>query len=70
MLDLLGEVSAGGQTVLVVTHDLRSALRGDRVLYLRDGAIRGECVLGRRRDAEHDHDRLSRLTGFLDEMGW
>ena len=70
VLDLLGEVSAGGQTVLVVTHDLRSALRGDRVLYLRDGAIRGECVLGRRRDAEHDHDRLSRLTGFLDEMGW
>lgn len=70
VLDLLGEVNASGQTVLLVTHDLRSALRGDRVLYLRDGAIRGECVLGRRRGEDDDGARLARLTGFLDEMGW
>ncbi|MFN8098383.1 MAG: ABC transporter ATP-binding protein [Dermatophilaceae bacterium] len=70
VLDLLGEVGAGGQTVLMVTHDLRSALRGDRVVYLRDGAIRGECVLGRRTGEDRDDARLARLTGFLDEMGW
>lgn len=54
----------------MVTHDLRSALRGDRVVYLRDGAIRGECVLGRRTGEDRDDARLARLTGFLDEMGW
>ncbi|MCE1178414.1 MAG: ABC transporter ATP-binding protein [Micrococcales bacterium] len=79
VLDLLSQVNAGGQTVLMVTHDVRSALRGDRVLYLRDGAIRGECVLGRRAPSGNhtaydlvadDERRLTRLTGFLDEMGW
>ncbi|MEL4357164.1 MULTISPECIES: ABC transporter ATP-binding protein [unclassified Luteococcus] len=74
VLDLLGRVNRDGQTIMMVTHDLRSALRGDRVVYLRDGAIRGECVLGRwdpsRDDADPDGQRLARLTGFLDEMGW
>ncbi|MFZ2260776.1 MAG: ABC transporter ATP-binding protein [Luteococcus japonicus] len=74
VLDLLGRVNREGQTIMMVTHDLRSALRGDRVVYLRDGAIRGECVLGRwaqERDLQDpDGARLARLTGFLDEMGW
>lgn len=74
VLDLMGRVNRDGQTIMMVTHDLRSALRGDRVVYLRDGAIRGECVLGRwdpaRDQADPDGRRLSRLTGFLDEMGW
>ena len=68
VLDLLSELNAAGQTVVMVTHDLHSALRGDRVLYLRDGAIRGECVLGRWHT--DDGDRTQRLTGFLAEMGW
>lgn len=76
VLDLLGRINAGGQTVVMVTHDLRSAVRGDRVLYLRDGAIRGECVLGRLGLDDPDtvdrseEARLARLTGFLEEMGW
>ena len=42
-------VYAEGQTIVMVTHDLRSALRGSRILYLRDGRIRGELDLGERR---------------------
>lgn len=68
VLDLLTRVHAGGQTVVMVTHDLRSALRGERVVYLRDGAIRGECRLGPW-DAD-DPQRQIRLTTFLDAMGW
>ena len=49
ILDLLGRVHAEGQTIVMVTHDLRSALRGSRILYLRDGRIRGELGLGERR---------------------
>lgn len=49
ILDLLGRVHAEGQTIVMVTHDLRSALRGSRILYLRDGRIRGELDLGERR---------------------
>lgn len=49
ILDLLWRVHAEGQTIVMVTHDLRSALRGSRILYLRDGKIRGELDLGERR---------------------
>lgn len=45
VLDLLSEVNRSGQTVVMVTHDQRCAVRGDRVLYLRDGVIRGELDL-------------------------
>ena len=43
VLDLLGDVHADGQTIVMVTHDVRSAARGNRVLYLRDGRICAEC---------------------------
>ena len=39
VLDLLGELHAGGLTVLVVTHDPRVARRAERVLMMEDGRI-------------------------------
>lgn len=69
VLDLLTEVHRGGQTVVQVTHDLRTAVRGSRILYLRDGTIQGEHTLGHYQ-AEHDDARTSRLTTFLAKMGW
>ena len=69
ILDLLGRVHAEGQTIVMVTHDLRSALRGSRILYLRDGKIRGELDLGERRGPD-DAARTAALTAFLAEMGW
>jgi putative ABC transport system ATP-binding protein len=45
VLDVLTSVRDEGQTVVLVTHDLKSARRGDRVLYLRDGQIAGEVDL-------------------------
>jgi putative ABC transport system ATP-binding protein len=68
VLDALTEVNANGQSVVMVTHDIRSALRGNRVLYLRDGIIFGECALGSYEGG--DRARHDRLTGFLSEMGW
>ncbi|MDH4333869.1 MAG: ABC transporter ATP-binding protein [Chloroflexota bacterium] len=41
-----------GQTIVLVTHDARAAAYADRVLVVRDGSIREEIVLGRRRDHE------------------
>jgi putative ABC transport system ATP-binding protein len=53
----------------MVTHDLKSALRGNRFFYLKDGTIYGECHL----EAYHGPDdlpRLEKLRSFLIEMGW
>ena len=67
-LDVLTTVNENGQSVVMVTHDLRSARRGNRVLYIKDGAIQGECDLGKY--ITGDQTRHAKLTAFLDEMGW
>ena len=47
VLDTLTSFNEKGQSIVMVTHDMRSARRGNRILYLRDGVILGECDLGR-----------------------
>ncbi|MDR7857381.1 ABC transporter ATP-binding protein [Tissierella sp.] len=68
VLDLLTEVNQKGQSVIMVTHDLKSAIRGNRILYMRDGVIHGVCDLGKYRS--DDLDRHTKLQNFLTEMGW
>ncbi len=67
-LDVLTEVNGQGQSVIMVTHDLKSARRGNRILYIRDGVIQGVCDLGRY--VSGDQERHSKLQAFLTEMGW
>ena len=67
-LDVLTAVNENGQSVVMVTHDLRSARRGNRVLYIKDGTIQGECDLGQY--VSGDRTRHAKLTSFLDGMGW
>lgn len=67
-LDVLTEVNRGGQSIIMVTHDLKSARRGNRILYMRDGAIQGVCDLGSY--VSGDKERHNKLQGFLNEMGW
>ena len=68
VLDLLTQANRGGQTLIMVTHDIKSALRGNRILYLKDGVICGECALGDYRG--EDEKRRETLRSFLAEMGW
>ena len=42
VLDIFSEVHKNGQSIVMVTHDLKTALRGTRVIFLRDGGIEGE----------------------------
>ena len=68
VLDALTEVNEQGQSIVMATHDLRSAGRGSRILYLRDGVMRGECLLGKY--AGDDGERHGKLNVFLSKMGW
>jgi len=68
VLDALTEINAQGQSIIMVTHDLKSARRADRILYLRDGVIRGECQLGKYESGSAQ--RTTKLNEFLVEMGW
>ena len=68
VLDTLTRFNEQGVSMVMVTHDMRSARRGNRILYLKDGAILGECDLGRY--VSGDRARHERLSSFLEEMGW
>ena len=68
VLDTLSRFNEKGQSVVMVTHDMRSARRGNRILYLKDGSILGECDLGRY--VSGDRARHEKLSSFLEEMGW
>lgn len=67
-LDVLSEVNRKGQSVIMVTHDLKSARRGNRILYMRDGVIYGVCNLDKY--ISGDRERHDKIKAFLSEMGW
>lgn len=69
VLDLLSELNRNGQSILMVTHDVRAAIRSNRVLYLRDGELLGEASLGTYRSDEAKARETS-LTAWLSDMGW
>lgn len=68
VLDTLTQFNDQGQSIVMVTHDIRSAWRGSRILYLKDGVILGECNLGKY--VHSDKSRHEKLSSFLSEMGW
>jgi len=68
VLNTLTNFNERGQSVVMVTHDMRSARRGNRILYLKDGSILGECDLGKYRSG--DKERHEKLSEFLVKMGW
>lgn len=68
VLNTLSEVNKKGQSIIVVTHDVKTARRADRVVYLKDGMICGECRLGTY--TSNDMARHEKLNAFLTEMGW
>lgn len=65
VLNVFSQVNRAGQSILMVTHDPVSALRGNRILYLRDGRICGECHLG---PYENVAGRAEQLDAFLRQM--
>lgn len=67
VLDTLSEFHRRGQSIVMVTHDIQSALRGNRILYLKDGVIIGECML---KSYEESKQRKEQLTAFLNDTGW
>ena len=69
VLDVFTNVHDNGQSIVMVTHDIQTALRGSRILYLRDGVIYGDLQLGAYRESEND-ERHEKLKHFLAEMGW
>lgn len=69
VLDLLTEFNKDGQTILTVTHDIRVALRADRILYLSDGKIVGELMLPPYAPDE-EKSRETQVNAWLTSLSW
>ncbi len=69
VLDTLTEVNRSGQTIIMVTHDLKAARRASRLMYLTDGRIDGDLQLGGYEENDKEgRDEL--IFNFLKERGW
>lgn len=68
VLDVLTSLNNDGQSIIMVTHDKKSALRGNRIIYLKDGKIFGELKLDKY--TEESKTRNEKLDKFLKDMGW
>jgi len=68
VLDTLTQSNQNNQSIVMVTHDINSALRGNRILYLKDGKIEGELRLEKYSD--EDVERRKTVKNFLSAQGW
>ncbi len=68
VLDVMTKMNENGQSIVMVTHDIKTASRANRILYLKDGVILDECNLGLYK--KDDPIRHAALHEFLQKMGW
>lgn len=69
VLNLLTALNSEGQSVLMVTHDMKAALRATRLLYLEDGKITGELELPPYRKDE-EKSRETQVNAWLSSLEW
>ncbi len=69
VLDIFTDIHNKGQSIVMVTHDMKTALRGTRILYLKDGGIVGDHTMSPYSEG-NEKERRNDLASFLEEMGW
>ena len=69
VLDIFTKINEEGQSVVMVTHDLKAALRGNRILYLKDGRIAGELRIEPYCN-DNIEERENCVYNFLKENGF
>ncbi len=69
VLDLLTDLNRGGQSILMVTHDIRAAVRASRLLYLSDGNVIGELSLSPFEQKE-EKSREAQVNAWLGSLEW
>lgn len=69
VLNIFTELNEGGQSIVMVTHDLKAALRANRLLYIKDGRIDGELKLDKYK-SELAELREKEVYNFLRDKGW
>lgn len=66
----MNQINQEGTTVMLVTHDMKVAARCDKIMYIEDGTIRGEKILGKMKEESKFKEREIELNHWLIDMGW
>lgn len=69
VLNLLTELNRSGQSILMVTHDMRAAARGNRILYLEDGKVLDELRLHAYSELD-EKQRENEVSQWLTKLQW
>lgn len=69
VLNLMTGLNRMGQSILMVTHDMKAALRANRILYLEDGKIIGELSLPQY-EPSTEKSRETQVNAWLSSMEW
>lgn len=69
VMNLLTALNQEGQSILMVTHEVKAAIRGTRILYLEDGKIPDEISLPSF-DAQAEKEREEKVSAWLTSMSW
>lgn len=69
VMDLLTSLNQEGQSILMVTHDVKAAIRGTRILYLEDGIILDDISLPPF-DAQTAREREEKVSAWLASLSW
>ena len=69
VLNLLTEFNKNGQSILLVTHDIKAAIRGNRILYLEDGKILDELHLISYQE-DYVKTRETKVNDWLTALQW
>ena len=69
VLNLLTRLNQEGQSILMVTHDMKAALRATRILYLEDGNMAGELTLPPY-NPEEEKSREAQVNAWLNSLNW
>lgn len=69
VLNLLTDINNAGQNVLMVTHDMKAALRANRILYIEDGKIIGSLSLPSYNQGE-EKSRETQVNAWLSSLEW
>lgn len=69
VLDILTDINSKGQTVVMVTHDIKAACRADKILFIKDGKIDGDLRL-EKYNAQNSETKERQIFTYLSEKGW
>ncbi|HKL13628.1 MAG TPA: ABC transporter ATP-binding protein [Halanaerobiales bacterium] len=71
IMDIFHSINEEGTTVMMVTHDVKVASQSERVLFMLDGNIEGEYILGKFDRTKNDIKRReAELSEWLLEKGF